>query len=476
MKNIAKSLGIFLTILGCFFSINVHAEPSETQLVSDTDFLIGAKSGYTQFAQHYYTSSTRYTVGSVKAIRVRLKFHDGNNSDCKYRITKFGYNFPTAYPVQSNESYQITSTEWTDYYFTFPTSTNDSQLLVGWEVYGVTNGSCTNFYDTGLWMQGTLDPLTNPNRRLAVNPTDITDGSPTSTGGYYYEMWKTGDVLPTDSDIQIKQETEAICDFSYWNMSGHLSTADQARLTADYPNKWTLGVVWTNGYDPNGNITDYDLYAQEIYDRDTFSLLGTDPFIKKSQPWTDTTTVFYATPIICDSQTPLIDCFVNFPSIADRRHIVAQGTTREFIVNPTGTCSSTWQSQDHAKPEYASSTNPADLENVRGQCYNWCDKQNIAVKYLCSAMCALFMPSDSALQNFASLKEELSVYPPFGYIAIYASSTQNMTTSTATTTANFALIGDFNITKFFRTGMAWIFYLLFGIWVIKRLTNFSLHG
>jgi len=478
MKNITKSLGIFLVILGCFLLGNfVYAEPSEKQLIDDTDFLWGWQYPFYPWRVHYYTTSTNWTVGSVKAITVKLKRHESKNPDCLYSVVKTNAQFPNFYSVESNEQYAVSSTIATDFYFTFPTSSYDSFNLTSFGLNSHFAGSCVNSNsDVGVWMLGTTDVLTSPNRRLAVNPTDITEGTPTSTGGYYYQMWRNDDILPTDSDIQIKQVTEAICDFSMWNLEGHLSSADQTRLTAEYPNKWTLGVVWTNGFDPNGNLTDYDLYAQEIYDRDTFSLLGSDPFIKKSQPWTDTTTVFYATPIICDSQTPLIDCFVNFPSIADRRHIVAQGTTRSFIVNPTGTCTTTWQSQNGAKPEFASSTNPADLENIRGQCYTWCGQQNIAVKYLCSAMCALFMPSDSSINNFVTLKDELSIYPPFGYIAIYSSSTASMTTSTATSSVDFAVIGEFDIVKYFRTGLAWIFYLLFGIWVIKRLTNFSLMG
>lgn len=124
---------------------------------------------------------------------------------------------------------------------------------------------------------------------------------------------------------------------------------------------------------------------------------------------------------------------------------------------------SAWQSP-------ISTTSPIVSGSTCDSTNGWFDKT------VCYTLNGLFAPSDASLSRLMAIKEEVQNKPPFGYITIYTNAMNGLSTSTATSTLDLSEMANLSILAVIRTGLTWFLYLVFGIWVIKRLSNFSLMG
>jgi hypothetical protein len=93
---------------------------------------------------------------------------------------------------------------------------------------------------------------------------------------------------------------------------------------------------------------------------------------------------------------------------------------------------------------------------------------------LCRGLVYLIYPSSATMQRFSDLGNVIKDKPPMGYLTsfITAFGTLNASSSPIFT---FEDIGDLKDKYFdpFKTGLTWILWILFGIWVIKRIGDFS---
>jgi len=85
----------------------------------------------------------------------------------------------------------------------------------------------------------------------------------------------------------------------------------------------------------------------------------------------------------------------------------------------------------------------------------------------------LFKPSTQVLEYWYSIKDMVADKPPFGYYALIKDAFDELSSEaapafslqTATSTATFIFTP-------LKTGLAWIFWILFGVWFIKRFVHF----
>lgn len=102
-----------------------------------------------------------------------------------------------------------------------------------------------------------------------------------------------------------------------------------------------------------------------------------------------------------------------------------------------------------------------------------CDNLNIFAGALCKVITFLFVPSSTSLNQFSNLKDIVATKPPFGYftsIKNYLGSLSNTTTPAFVLTAEIENITIFDTLK---TALAWILWLFFAFWVIKRIGRFD---
>lgn len=115
-----------------------------------------------------------------------------------------------------------------------------------------------------------------------------------------------------------------------------------------------------------------------------------------------------------------------------------------------------------------------NFDDIQGLATTTCGITNLTGCFQ-NALVFAFYPSQSALQNFGNLIDEIETKPPFGYFTILTSSIEDLDGST---TPAFILATENNIyTNIFnpiRTGVTWLLWFVFGIWLYKRLTNIKI--
>jgi hypothetical protein len=102
-----------------------------------------------------------------------------------------------------------------------------------------------------------------------------------------------------------------------------------------------------------------------------------------------------------------------------------------------------------------------------------CENLDIFSGALCRVITFLFVPSATSLSQFSNLKDLISVKPPFGY---WTSVKNYLATLNSTSTPAFSLtaeIEDISIFGTLKTALAWILWIFFGFWIIKRIARFD---
>jgi hypothetical protein len=90
---------------------------------------------------------------------------------------------------------------------------------------------------------------------------------------------------------------------------------------------------------------------------------------------------------------------------------------------------------------------------------------------LCNLYVALFLPSDTALNQFSDLWNNIKNKPPFGYFTIINSAISGL--AVGTTTLAFAGISDISIFGTLRLVLMTLLWFLFAFWIFHRLRNFN---
>jgi len=102
-----------------------------------------------------------------------------------------------------------------------------------------------------------------------------------------------------------------------------------------------------------------------------------------------------------------------------------------------------------------------------------CENLDVFAGALCKVITFLFVPTSGSLNQFSNLKDIIATKPPFGYftsIKGYLSNLSSTSTPAFVLTPEIANIPLFNTIK---TGLIWILWLFFGIFVIKRIARFD---
>lgn len=115
---------------------------------------------------------------------------------------------------------------------------------------------------------------------------------------------------------------------------------------------------------------------------------------------------------------------------------------------------------------------PENSAILKQQAYDGCESWGLASP-LCKALVYLFLPDDFYLQKFGDLFDVVKSKPPFGY---YYSTKDAIATLNASSTPAFSFpdLGSIK-TDFFdkiRTGLAWILWVMFAFFTIKRIGDF----
>lgn len=115
------------------------------------------------------------------------------------------------------------------------------------------------------------------------------------------------------------------------------------------------------------------------------------------------------------------------------------------------------------------SSTPAVLKTLA---YEGCEDWGLA-SLICKAIVYLFIPDSPYVEKFGDLFDILKSKPPFGY---YYSTKDAISLLNASSTPAFSFPDMGSIkTDFFdkiRTGLAWILWIMFGFFVIKRIGDF----
>lgn len=131
---------------------------------------------------------------------------------------------------------------------------------------------------------------------------------------------------------------------------------------------------------------------------------------------------------------------------------------------------------------YAYLNNLANYNSITGQ---WtpgqifvlpagtCDDMGTIAGALCKVISYLFYPSQASLTQFSNLKDMIITKPPFGYFTSIKSYLNNLSSTSTPAFSLTSAIGNIAIFDTLKTGLAWILWLFFGFWVIKRIARFD---
>jgi len=90
---------------------------------------------------------------------------------------------------------------------------------------------------------------------------------------------------------------------------------------------------------------------------------------------------------------------------------------------------------------------------------------------LCNLYVSLFIPSNTALNQFSGLWDNIKNKPPFGYFVAISAAMSGI--AVGTTTLAFAGISDISIFGTMRPILIAILWFLFAFWIFHRLRNFN---
>lgn len=103
-----------------------------------------------------------------------------------------------------------------------------------------------------------------------------------------------------------------------------------------------------------------------------------------------------------------------------------------------------------------------------------CDDLGTIAGAFCSVLVKLFKPTPASMSKFSHLGDLLKEKPPFGYFYTLKDAFGDFENSTSTA---FVLAGVDSLGDVFdpiKTGMAWVLWIFFGLYAIKRIAHYNL--
>jgi len=115
---------------------------------------------------------------------------------------------------------------------------------------------------------------------------------------------------------------------------------------------------------------------------------------------------------------------------------------------------------------------PSNPSILKQQAYDGCNSWGLASP-ICKALVYLFLPDYFYLQKFGDLFETISGKPPFGYFYSVKDTISSLNSS-STPAFSFPEMGVIKTDIFdrLRIGLAWILWIMFAFFVIKRIGDF----
>lgn len=282
--------------------------------------------------------------------------------------------------------------------------------------------------------------------------SSIPDGGFTASN---YDIYVRADTTAdTNTTINFTATPTSTCDFDSWGVKNWISDTD---LPAFHSEGWSAQVMY-------GIAPEFMVYQDNA-----------GGFGSASYPWSITKTqnlyggyAYYAQASICDS-TATSTC--DFSVSANLSHRIAYSPVWEFIIGDNTVCSGQkLPTQGFVWPT-STSTNPIDNFT--------CDPNSNFFSYsLCNLLNWLFIPPQSSFNQFSQLKTALENKPPFGYFLAYKSAFDSLDSTASSTVSSTAptaeVLGTITIFGTIRTIFAWIFWLVFGGYMIWRFKHFIL--
>ena len=102
-----------------------------------------------------------------------------------------------------------------------------------------------------------------------------------------------------------------------------------------------------------------------------------------------------------------------------------------------------------------------------------CDDMNVFAGALCRVITYLFYPEQASLTQYSELKDLIAMKPPFGYWTNIKNAVAGLSSTTTPAFALTSAIGSITIFDNLKTGLAWILWILFAFWIIKRIGGFE---
>lgn len=100
-----------------------------------------------------------------------------------------------------------------------------------------------------------------------------------------------------------------------------------------------------------------------------------------------------------------------------------------------------------------------------------CEGGGVFDTLLCNLYVSLFIPSDTALNQFSGLWDNIKNKPPFGYAVAINTAISDI--AIGTTTLAFAGISEISFFNTMRNVLTTLFWFLFIFWIFHRLRNFN---
>jgi hypothetical protein len=102
-----------------------------------------------------------------------------------------------------------------------------------------------------------------------------------------------------------------------------------------------------------------------------------------------------------------------------------------------------------------------------------CDNLDVFSGALCKVLTFLFVPTQKTLTQYSNLKDLVITKPPFGYYNSIKTAIAGLTSTTTPAFSLTASISDISIFGTLKTGLAWILWIFFSFWIIKRIARFE---
>jgi len=271
-----------------------------------------------------------------------------------------------------------------------------------------------------------------------------------------------------NNSIALVSTSTVVCDFSLWNVNYSIASTTAA-------NDYSISIMY--GIDPGAMINQsWSWFVGSGAVDNGITIIPKTGDLVSGYAW-------YARAYLCDS-TEQSEC--DFSLSSNASHILAQSDLYQFIVNdpsaPLLACPT-----NGSKVLYPNSITPNATSTDPSNNITCNESSTFFGNSLCALFQYLFVPDNQYMNNFTNLKSRVENKPPFGYVTVFTTQIQNLSTATSTTSTAFdsissaqnmqlASIATLSIFDWLRTAFGWFLWVAFVFYIYHRFKNFSLHG